>query len=43
MNTLFSLGLYRSDKLAAKTLMAVLTVCTVLWGLGSFFLVVVNI
>jgi len=43
INTFLALWLYRPDELASKTLVAVTAVLTVLWCIGSFFLVLVNL
>lgn len=42
-NTLCTLGLYRHDTLAAKTLSALSVAMTILWTVVSFFLVMVNL
>jgi hypothetical protein len=43
VNLLFALGIFRNHALAAKTLVAFTAALTVLWCVGSFFLVLVNL
>jgi len=42
-NLLFALGIYRHHALAAKVLVAFSSALTVLWCVGSFFIVLVNL
>ena len=42
-NFLVSLGVYRKDKLAAKTLVSVFTFTNIIWVICLFFIVIVNI
>lgn len=42
VNTLTALGLFRPDELAAKTLIAASGVLTIIWIVGSYFIMRVN-
>lgn len=39
----FALGLYRRNALASRTILGVGLVATILWAVGSFFLILVNV
>lgn len=43
VNLAIALGIFRKNVLAAKTLVAFSAALTVLWGIGTFFLVLVNL
>lgn len=43
VNTLFALGCFANHELAAKACVAMTASIVVLWGVSSFFLVLVNI
>ncbi len=43
IDVLFAFGLFRRDPLASKTLLVIALLALVLWSVGSFFLVSVNI
>lgn len=43
VDVLCSLGLYRQNPLASRTIMATGFITTALWAIGSFFLILVNV
>ena len=43
MNAAVAAGVYRGDALAARTMTAVSCALTILWSIGSFFLVRINL
>ena len=43
IDVFFAFGLFRSDPLASKTLLAITLLTLIIWLVGSFFLVSVNI
>lgn len=43
LNTMFSCGCFRVHSLAARTIMLTTAMLAVLWGVGSFFLILVNL
>ena len=43
VNGVVACGLFRQDKLAAKTLVAFSVLLTLVWGVNLFFLVSVNL
>lgn len=43
VDILFALGFFRQNKLASRTIVAVGFIAAVLWALGSFFLILVNV
>jgi hypothetical protein len=42
LDVIFALGIFRRDALASRMLLAVCLASTMLWSVGSFFLVLVN-
>jgi hypothetical protein len=43
VNTVFSFGFYRNHALAARAVCALAAMMALLWGIGSFFLILVNL
>ena len=43
VNTVSALGLFRPDELASKTLVTVSAILTVIWCVGSYFIMRVNL
>lgn len=43
INAAFSLGYYHSDSLASKSVVALTACVAIVWGVSSFFLILVNV
>ncbi|MCC7357247.1 hypothetical protein IT408_01955 [Candidatus Uhrbacteria bacterium] len=43
LDLVIAAGIYRSDTIAARTIVTIGTVTGILWGISSFFLILVNL